>query len=1193
MTVTGDIASGASTITNAVGSGHLSDLQPGQPLSGTGIPENTRLASVDDTTLNLSKNTTANATGESFQFDEGLDLAFDLFVVFPNGWEVDADIDMLFDQTEKEFVLNEIFLKWQATNQESRVPIGDTGLFLNEIDAKLLNVNTPDVVVSGDLTVEYGDEVLFLGKKATLFSATGGFTVDKDHLELDATVYWGSYTSTGGKPTGVIGDATGKLLLDWNDRVYLLDVKASMYKGVFTFEAEIEFSASSGVFLFAEADVNVPHGIPFIGGKKLGSLDFLFKYEQPDKGDDGQAQGFVAAWTEINLVFKKVDAGIQYDFENGNVKFIGSGAVKADLSSQSQDTSKPYTWQQQFTVPSGGATQASLTADWTRAFPEGAKLTKDSVTVVGEGWQTVNESAFSSSNGLTLLPVNNGQLIRQVGLVGSATNELTPLPVADNKTYTLQFTVTSDTAPRKDTASVISITSVENPDTSLSTLIKLSALPGDLRVGDVITVSASSVSGYNTNHTVIEITADGELVTDQTWSADDTSGNATIKNWYVPQFHSTFHIPSTQFSSADPIIFDPDTGKVDFNVAIAGLQSLQTNTEIDVYVDVYNSELQQQLFKGTPVVTGVKLNSTSGSSLTPVNLSASTVIDLTRLDPAFQYYVYGLVNDGTNPAALSPASKPFGVDAAVEGNVLSVLPGQATGEGLSGWTVFVDENGNGTLEAGEIRTTTIGNGDYSFLPTQIESLSVVSITEDSQSGNARVGLARSSVHGLRVGSMLTLSGTTGYDGTFAITEVVSDTSVVIDKQFVGESSSGTATSSTDFPTSPVELVLIRLSDNYLFATPSDGKSGFTYDRSNIQQAIFLLNEKSTIKGRLVNASGSPLAGWVIYFDQNNNGIWDDGEEFRSTNSDGEYYFGSPDPNSYTVALAISDGAASTIKFENVVGTQVLDVSNSGTQHSGTLMNGATPGTADSFGIADYPGADADNQVIRLDGNRQFVQFDPTRDFVPGTGSFSFATWFRGDDTSTLQAIAGSAGAALPSDGWALLLSYNGQSQKPYLYMAQDGDASKTMEVAADMMLESKTWYHIAFTYDGTNDDNAVSVYINGVPVKTTLINNTLDATPIIGNQDQVFFNLGGQGSSTSLPNSVNTVTGYMDDMAVWGTAISQQQVQAHYLARRCRPMRRRHPPIHPLIRSRSTIAVRMYTPATILPSVVRQRSADR
>ena len=395
--------------------------------------------------------------------------------------------------------------------------------------------------------------------------------------------------------------------------------------------------------------------------------------------------------------------------------------------------------------------------------------------------------------------------------------------------------------------------------------------------------------------------------------------------------------------------------------------------------------------------------------------------------------------------------------------------------------------------------------------------------------------------------MLTLSGTSGYDGTFAITKVVSNTSVVIDRQYVADSLGGAAISSSDFPTSTVDLVLIRLSDNYVFDVPSDGKSPFTYNGSNNQQASFLLNEKSAIKGKLVDSSDNPLAGWVIYFDQNNNGIWDDGEDFRSTNSAGEYYFGSPAPDDYTVALAISDGAASTIKFEHVVGTQVLDVSNSGTQHSGTLMNGATPGTADSFGIPNYPGADANNQIVRLDGNSQFVQFNPSRDLVPGTGPFSFATWVRVDDPTTQQAIAGSAGAALPTDGWALMLSYNGQSQKPYLYMAQDGDSSKTMEVAANTKLEAETWYHIAFAYDGSSDDTAMTIYIDGVPVETTLIKNNLDANPVISNTDQVFFNLGGQGSSASLPNSVNTLTGYMDDMAVWNSALSQPQFQAHYL----------------------------------------------
>ena len=1139
MMVTGDVTSGSNQITNAMvaGSGALSNLQPGQPVSGTGIASDTKLGTVSDTTLNLSKNATQTVSDATFTFDAGLDLAFELFVVFPGGWEVDGEIDMLFNETTKQFELNEVFLKWQATNQASRIPIADTGLFLNEVDATLQNVNSPDIVVSGQITVEYGEEVKFFGKESTLFSAQGSFTVDKDHLEIDAAVYFGSFIDTGGKASGVLGSAHGQLLIDWNDRTYILDVQASFLRGTFTFEAEIEFSEVEGILFFAEADVNVPHGIPFIGGKKLGSLDFMMKFELPDDNDNGQAQGFVAAWTELNLIFKKVDVGIQYDFIDEKVKLIGKGTIQSDLNTQSQDPTKPYVYQQEFNVPAEGATQATLVADWSRAFPEGATLTKPTVTVVGEGWQTVHESAFAASNGISLLTQSAEDQVKHLGLVGSSSNELTPLPVGPNKSYTLQLNVTSDQPPRTDTAQVQKITSFENPDTTKSVLITLAKVPDDIQTGDVLTLSGSSVSAYNTNHTIVQITDSGQLITDQTWTANDQTGAASIKNWYVPQFHSTFHIPQTVFAENNPIAIDA-TGNIDMQVAIAGLASLQQNAVVDVYVDQYDAASPQQDFSGSLISKGIALNGTGGSSLDPVTLGASTTIDLTQLDPALTYYVYAIVNDGTNPTATSPASAPFQVLAAVEGQVLNVEPGQTSGEGLAGWTVFADENANGELDAGEIHTTTISNGDFSFLPSQTESMQIGSITEDSGSGKALVSFSRAPVHGIRVGSSVTLTGTTGYDGTFTVESVASEKQVVINRTYGSTSVGGTATSQTAFPTDPISLVVEQLNNYYTFESPASGSTPFTYNNSNNQQVDFLLNEKSTIKGVLHDTEGNPLAGWVVYQDANANGSWDPGETSVTTDTFGNYRFPNPQPGTYTVAMAIDSGATASYAFNDISGSLVVDTSGSKKMHSGTLTNGASVGTADSFGIEQRPHSQTDNQVVRLGGALQFVDVPYSPDLEPGTTAFSTAGWVRADDFSAVQTIAASFDASQTNKpGWRFGMNASGQ-----LFVILHDQNGKALHVVSQKALDSNTWAHVAFTYDGTNQNSAVKLFVNGVAQKKTVNNNTLPAAVDI-TSGGASFKLGAAGDV----EPVDVLTGYLDDVSVWKDQLSQQQVQAHLL----------------------------------------------
>lgn len=998
--VTGDMTKDSNTVNNVATSGNLHDLLPGQPVTGPGIPDDTILASVDvdAATLTLSKNATQTASNVMLQFDQGLDISTSVIVAFPGGWEVDGEVDMLFNKTTHVFELNEVFLKWQADSQAARIPVGATGLFLTSIDATVDNVLTSDVSVSGQITVEYGKQAKFLGTQANLFSATGSFTVDRDHLEIDASVLLGSYSSSTGLPRGVLGSGTGTLLLDWNEGEFYIDVQGSMLDGVFTFEVKVEFDQSEEVLVLAEADVNVPDGIPFIGGKRLGDLTFMIRYSPPGDEDDGNAQGFIAAWTEVNLIFKKVPLGFQYDFESKTARFINEGTIQSDLSPQSQDTSKPYTYQQTFSVPAMGATQGTLTADWSRAFPEGAKLSNPNVTVIGENWQTIHESSFAPANGLALLPQFG--MTKQISLTGSATNDLMPLPVAPQGDYTLQLAITSDQPPRSDQARVSSITSFENPDTTQSARLTISPLPGDLRVGDVVTMSGSVASAYNTQHTIVQILEDHTVVTDQPYVRDDVSGAASVKGWYVPQFHSTFHIPPTIFAAANPITIDGN-GNVHMNVSIAGLKSLQEQTTVDVYVDRYNSALQTQEFNGTLVAKNLRLSGTPGGSLNPVIMTTSASIDLSQLDPAFEYYVYAVVNDGTNPAATSPASNVFEVQAAVEGQVLAVAPGQTQGTGLSGWTVFVDENANGVLDVDELHTTTISSGNYSFLSSQSETLQVLSIGQDSGSSNSLVTLIRPPVHGLRVGSMLTMQDVPGYTGTFAVTDILNNTQFVIGQPYSQNASNVVATSNTPFPAGQVDLVVDLLGSDYQFDNPASGQASITYSGSAIT-ADFLVNEKSAIKGIVTDAQNNPLAGRVVYLDQNQNGMWDADEDFQVTDTAGQYKFPNLAPATYVVALANLTGATARFRFDDADGTDVPDSSGSPNMHQGTLVNGAIIGTASSFGIEDLCGIGC-GEVIATP-----LQTDPFRlrrsprnplpDVAAAAAVVSRGVYLRRDDT---------------------------------------------------------------------------------------------------------------------------------------------------------------------------------------------------
>ena len=75
---------------------------------------------------------------------------------------------------------------------------------------------------------------------------------------------------------------------------------------------------------------------------------------------------------------------------------------------------------------------------------------------------------------------------------------------------------------------------IEDPEGSGDTLIILddpTTNPGgppiQVAVGEVLTVASSGVGGYDTDHIVVAVNADGTILTDQTYTADAASGTGT------------------------------------------------------------------------------------------------------------------------------------------------------------------------------------------------------------------------------------------------------------------------------------------------------------------------------------------------------------------------------------------------------------------------------------------------------------------------------------------------------------------------------------------------------------------------------------------------------------------------------------------------------------------------------------------
>ena len=292
---------------------------------------------------------------------------------------------------------------------------------------------------------------------------------------------------------------------------------------------------------------------------------------------------------------------------------------------------------------------------------------------------------------------------------------------------------------------------------------------------------------------------------------------------------------------------------------------------------------------------------------------------------------------------------------------------------------------------------------------------------------------------------------------------------------------------------------------------------------------------------MTDVGNNPLAGRVVYLDENQNGVWDADEEFQVTDTSGNYKFPNPTPATYVVALANLTGATDWFRFDDADGMVVPDSSGSPNMHVGTLVNGAAVGTASSFGIEDRPGATTGAQVLRLNGANQFVNTVASNDLEPGTGSFSFAAWIRPESGTGNRAIAGAKVEGQP--GWMFRVTgVNSQLQLQLVVEDVHQGQGKYLEIHSQTLLQPEEWYHVAFTYDGTNSNNAATIFVNGVASDIEVPYNALPDNPDITSQGNSFKVGAVGGDAPQIP-----FVGYLDEVAAWKTQLNQQQVQAHLL----------------------------------------------
>ena len=154
--------------------------------------------------------------------------------------------------------------------------------------------------------------------------------------------------------------------------------------------------------------------------------------------------------------------------------------------------------------------------------------------------------------------------------------------------------------------------------------------------------------------------------------------------------------------------------------------------------------------------------------------------------------------------------------------------------------------------------------------------------------------------------------------------------------------------------------------------------------------------------------------------------------------------------------------------------------------------------------------------------------------VQNNTSLTFSSWINTTSTnaSSYQNIAWKRNG---STGWFIQYLYgSGTDGKIKFYIFHTNGAGTGSEVTITN-LQSGNWFNISLTYDGTDAIGALKLYSNGIEVYSNP--STLGGTGIAVNSDNLY--LGGGATSAWFGCK-------MDEVAIWGSALTQAQVTQIY-----------------------------------------------
>ncbi|MBM4050803.1 MAG: hypothetical protein FJ279_37380, partial [Planctomycetes bacterium] len=271
--------------------------------------------------------------------------------------------------------------------------------------------------------------------------------------------------------------------------------------------------------------------------------------------------------------------------------------------------------------------------------------------------------------------------------------------------------------------------------------------------------------------------------------------------------------------------------------------------------------------------------------------------------------------------------------------------------GLAGWTVYLDQNNNGSMDPGEVSAVTDANGAYAFADLQAGSY-VVREAEQAQwlrtappSGSYTITLTSGqTVANVDFGNvpLATIEGrkwndadfdgvwdtgesplegwtiyldmngdsalntpepwaVTDHDGRYALTSLLPGDYRVGEVLQSGWTQTAPATAFHDVTLTAGQVVRDLNFGNAAGAVPPGGIEGWKWNDLNLNGAW--------------DASEPAVSGWKVFLDANRNGGLDSGESFTLTDDTGLFAFTNVAPGSHRVAEVMRDGWSQTAPAE--------------------------------------------------------------------------------------------------------------------------------------------------------------------------------------------------------------------------------------------------------------------------------------